>query len=251
MSSDHAALAFLLDGPLQSWGTSSRFQRRGTDPYPSKSGVLGIIVAALGIDKYTAQEAEQLRPFAALYFSVYRVSRIIDEEPIPVLRLNDYHTVGGGYDEGTHWGVLSTPRKASGPAFGTVLTEREYLMDAVFAAVLRGSRPILEDIATGLENPVWGVWLGRKSCVPATPLYTVIENEPTSALTAILVKARAQYELGGMPARSYLSEGVLISRDLESGESVAPQEGADTCQDQPLTYGRREYVTRTVRTSGA
>jgi CRISPR system Cascade subunit CasD len=250
MSSDHAALAFLLDGPLQSWGTSSRFQRRSTDPYPSKSGVLGMIAAALGIDKHSANEAEQLRPLSALHFSVYRVSRVIDEERVAVLRLGDYHTVGGGYDDKTHWGELSTPRKASGGAFGTVLTQREYLTDAVFAAVLRGPRPVLEDVATGLDNPVWGVWLGRKCCVPATPVSTVIANEAASALAEVLAKARAQGGRTESTMWSYLPDPILLCRDLESGESTAPQDGADTCPDQPLTYGRREHTTRTVRQPG-
>jgi len=51
------------------------------------------------------------------------------------------------------------------------------------------------------------------------------------------------------PEWSYLSDAVLVSRDIESGESMAPQDGADTCADQPLTYGRREHATRTVRQS--
>lgn len=249
MSSDHTALAFLLDGPLQSWGTSSRFQRRGTDPHPSKSGVLGLIAAAVGIDKHDANEAEQLRRLAALHFSVYRVSRAIGGEQPTVLRLNDFHTVGGGYDDKTHWGGLSTPRKASGGAFGTVITQREYLTDAVFAVVLRGPRPVLEDIAIALENPVWGVWLGRKCCVPATPVVAVIADQGALALAGILAKASAQREKMELPGWSYLSEVVLLSRDLESGESTAPQDGADTCADQPLTYSRREYATRTVRQS--
>jgi CRISPR system Cascade subunit CasD len=249
MSSNHAALAFLLDGPLQSWGTSSRFQRRGTDPHPSKSGVLGLLAAALGIDKNGVNEVEQLRPFAALRFSVYRVSRVIGEQQPAVLRLDDYHTVGGGYDDKTHLGGLSTPRKASGGAFGTVLTQREYLTDAVFAAVLRGPRLLLEDIAIALENPVWGVWLGRKCCVPATPIVAVIADQGTSALAGILAKAGAHGKSMEFPEWSYLSDAVLVSRDIESGESTAPQDGADTCADQPLTYGRREHATRTVRQS--
>ena len=247
MSSDHTALAFILDGPLQSWGTSSRFQRRSTDPHPSKSGVLGMIAAALGIDKYAPNESEQLRPLAALHFSVYRISRVIDEERNSVLRLDDYHTVGGGYDEKAHWGNLSTPRKASGGAFGTVLTQREYLMDAVFAAVLQGPHSLLEKIASGLDNPVWGVWLGRKCCIPATPVFAAIADEPTSAVAEILSKAKAQGEKTESPAWSFLSNPVLLSRDLESGESTAPQDGADTCIDQPLTYGLRQHATRTVR----
>ena len=44
-------LALLLDGPLQSWGFSSRFQRRTTGLHPTKSGVIGMICAAMGLAK--------------------------------------------------------------------------------------------------------------------------------------------------------------------------------------------------------
>ena len=44
--SDTAYLALLLDAPLQSWGFSSRFQRRTTGLHPTKSGVVGLISAA-------------------------------------------------------------------------------------------------------------------------------------------------------------------------------------------------------------
>ncbi|WP_223273999.1 CRISPR-associated protein Cas5, partial [Nocardia cerradoensis] len=37
-----------LAAPLQSWGVASRFARRETQQYPSKSGILGLIAAARG-----------------------------------------------------------------------------------------------------------------------------------------------------------------------------------------------------------
>ena len=49
-----AAVGLVLDAPLQSWGVDSRFQRRGTNAHPSKSAVLGLLAAALGIDKLLA-----------------------------------------------------------------------------------------------------------------------------------------------------------------------------------------------------
>ena len=51
MSSETAYLALLLDGPLQSWGFASRFQRRTTGLHPTKSGVVGLICAAMGLAK--------------------------------------------------------------------------------------------------------------------------------------------------------------------------------------------------------
>ena len=56
MSSDTAYLALLLDGPLQSWGFASRFQRRTTGLHPTKSGVVGLICAAMGLAKGSPEE---------------------------------------------------------------------------------------------------------------------------------------------------------------------------------------------------
>lgn len=246
MSPD-AALAILLDGPLQSWGTSSRFQRRETDAFPSKSGVLGLVAAAMGIDKHAPDEPERLAPLAALRFSVYRFPRLLEGQPLPVLRLRDYHTVGGGYDEDTdRWARLSTPRKASGGPFGTVLTQREYLTDAVFAAILSGPRDQLMAIETGLRNPVWGVWLGRKCCIPAAPTCAILADDLAAALAQLAALARGSEDGDGVmqwPCASPLS----LASDISADESAAPQDGLDMRADKPVSYGRRYHATRTVR----
>src|SRR3990172_4719032 len=44
-------LLLRLVGPMQSWGTTSRFDQRDTGKEPSKSGVIGLLAAALGIDR--------------------------------------------------------------------------------------------------------------------------------------------------------------------------------------------------------
>ena len=41
-------LLMRLAGPMQSWGTQSRFLHRDTGREPSKSGVIGVLCAALG-----------------------------------------------------------------------------------------------------------------------------------------------------------------------------------------------------------
>src|SRR2546422_10538582 len=58
--SETAYLALLLDGPLQSWGFASRFQRRTTGLHPTKSGVIGLICAAMGLAKGSSEERQKL-----------------------------------------------------------------------------------------------------------------------------------------------------------------------------------------------
>jgi CRISPR system Cascade subunit CasD len=53
-------LLLRLVGPMQSWGTTSRFDQRDTGKEPSKSGVIGLVAAALGIDRENWTDLEPL-----------------------------------------------------------------------------------------------------------------------------------------------------------------------------------------------
>ncbi len=178
-----SALAFYLDSPLQSWGASSKFQRRETGSFPTKSAVIGMVAAALGIDKHAADEAEKLTPLAALHFTAVK----IETKEKSITRLMDFHTIGGGYEKSTSQREkMSIPQKASGAPFGTVITRRSYLTDARFAILLDGEMNLLEKVKAALENPVWGVWFGRKTCLPATPLTPCLGADRQAALDALL-----------------------------------------------------------------
>ena len=62
--SETAFLALLLDGPLQAWGLASRFQRRNTELHPTKSGVIGLVCAAMGLAKGSPEELATLPELA-------------------------------------------------------------------------------------------------------------------------------------------------------------------------------------------
>lgn len=128
-------LLMRLAGPMQSWGTQSRFSERDTGNEPSKSGVIGLCCAALGRARW-----EQVDDLAALRMGV-RVDR---EGTLAA----DYHTAGGG-DGGT-----------------ATLSRRYYLADADFLVGLEGDRGVLEALHRSLEAPMWQLYLGRKAFVP-------------------------------------------------------------------------------------
>jgi len=161
MSAETAYLAMYLDAPLQSWGYQSRFDRRTTLSYPTRSGVLGMICAAMGIDR---ADSARLADFADIGMTVYTLTQHG--------RLTDYHTVGGGWDRKTH--PLNVVRKAQDPpgrnSGDTVVTHREYLQSSRFGVVLAGQTALIAAIADALRDPTWGIWLGRKSCIPASPV---------------------------------------------------------------------------------
>lgn len=191
-----AALAFLCHGPLQAWGTSSRFPRRDTLAHPTKSGILGLVAAATGIDKFAENEAERLTPLVDLRLSTYAVPRKNHyKKDLPVTRLQDFHTIGGGFHK-THPVERShIPRKASGGlSANAVITRRDYLTDACFLIILEGQEETLRNAKTALLNPRWGLWLGRKSCLPSLPLSPAVSSTPQHAATGILEKLGYQKE---------------------------------------------------------
>ncbi|TBO27941.1 type I-E CRISPR-associated protein Cas5/CasD [Aquabacterium lacunae] len=141
-----ATLLMRLQGPMQSWGTTSRFDERDTQLEPSKSGVIGLICAALGRDR-----AEPIDDLAALRMGVR-----IDREGVP---MRDYQTATG---------IMAATGKVD--LNRTVVSPRFYLADAVFLVGLEGDRLLLDVVAEALWQPVWPLSLGRKSCVPSKPV---------------------------------------------------------------------------------
>jgi CRISPR system Cascade subunit CasD len=140
-------LLLRLAGPLQSWGTTSRFDDRDTQAEPSKSGVVGLLCAALGRER-----AEAVEDLAALRMGVR-----VDREGVP---MRDFQT------------ALNV-MKASGDGLrkDPVVSPRHYLADAAILVGLEGDdAAFLQRLHAALLRPVWPLALGRKSFPPAAPV---------------------------------------------------------------------------------
>lgn len=150
-------LLLRLAGPMQSWGVQSRFTHRDTGREPSKSGVIGLLCSALGIDR---DDDESLQPLAKLAMGV-RVDR---EGKIE----RDYQTAGGGAWPGRKsYGVITADGKSS----RTVTSDRFYLADAEFLVGLEGEDwQLLERCHGALDGPHWPLRLGRKAYAPGLPV---------------------------------------------------------------------------------
>jgi CRISPR system Cascade subunit CasD len=238
------AFAILLDGPMQSWGSSSRFNRRETEAFPTKSALIGLIAAAAGIDKHSPDEAEKLAPFSALRLTVYRLPRTTGRL---VRRLSDFHTVGGGHDGSTAFDKMSRPRKASGGSSpNAVLTNRIFLNEARFIAAFEGDAAIVASSIHHLENPIWGVWFGRKTCLPAMPLCPVAAVD-THAAAGVLIKRIHDWEkaIGRESFPSELNPASLERWEEPQWNEIRP--GDFHLHDQPSSFGQRDYNTRPIR----
>lgn len=161
-------LLMWLEAPLQAWGHDSRFGRRDSLDFPTKSGVLGLLCCALGkggeLREWLARWAERDMQVQAY------VSQGKQEQPAPRLpMLRDFHMVGSGYEQADPWQTLLIPKKSDGGKAvggGTKMTYRYYLQDMAFAVALQGPQTELDELQQALQNPVWDLYLGRKNCVP-------------------------------------------------------------------------------------
>ncbi len=142
-----------LEGPLQAWGDQqSKFVIRRTADAPTKSGVCGLLCAALGVSRAEAAEG-WLHKLGALRMGVR-----IDQ---PGVRWWDYHTVGAGMPMRT---------AEAGTKLGAMLTRREYLCDASFLLALQAEPDLIAELETAIKAPKWTLYLGRKCCPPSRPL---------------------------------------------------------------------------------
>lgn len=160
-----ATLLLRLQGPMQSWGTTSRFDERDTQLEPSKSGVLGLVCAALGRDRN-----EPVEDLATLRMGVR-----VDHEGVP---MRDYQTATG---------VLIATGKSD--LRRTVVSPRYYLSDAAFLVGLEGADDsLLMCLHAALRAPHWPLALGRKSFAPGMPVWL-----PDGLSPLPLAEALAQY----------------------------------------------------------
>jgi CRISPR system Cascade subunit CasD len=215
-----AHLALMLDAPLMSFGHSSRFQRRTTALHPTRSAITGMICAAAGAAKGSAAEAEWLAKLdpRQVRLTVFAIPRRPQgsQQPLPILRLEDSHTVQG-------------TRRASGKiSDDAVISHRQYLMDARFGVILNGPRAVLADIAAALADPRWGIWFGRKNCLPAAPLVRGLHENETAAWAAL--------DTDGRPLAAFDSVADVASF----------AEGTDTLMDVPLDFARRTFAPRRI-----
>jgi len=161
-------LLLWLEAPLQSWGHDSKFGRRDSLDFPTKSGVLGLLCSARGA---AGKETEWLAAWADLDMQVSAfVPQDKQGQPLPRQPLmRDFQMVGSGYDDQDPWANLLIPKTRSGKKAvggGTIMTYRYYLQDVAYAVASQGPAGLLEEAAIALASPVWDVYLGRKCCVP-------------------------------------------------------------------------------------
>lgn len=179
-------LLLWLEAPLQAWGHDSKFGRRDSLDFPTKSGVLGLICCARGAG---GEERGWLARFADLDMQIEAfVPRGAQGKPLPRQPLlRDFHMVGSGYDDADPWQSLLIPKTAEGKKAvggGTKMTYRYYVQDMAYAVALEVPEAQAAELAAALQSPVWDLYLGRKNCVPTEFIFQGVHANAGAALAA-------------------------------------------------------------------
>ncbi len=221
-----------LEAPLQSWGHDSRFGRRDSLDFPTKSGILGLLCCARGA---AGEQADWLRCWADLdmqvvaYVPADRWGKAMPRLPL----MRDFHMVGSGYDDRDPWANLLIPKTSDGKKAvggGTKMTYRYYLQDMAFAVVLQGPEAELEAVTEALQNPVWDLYLGRKNCVPTEFIFQGVHADVERALEKARQLAESKKRLPSFNVLQGEHEGEVL-----------------TLNDVPLQFGEnKQYRDRRV-----
>jgi len=207
-----SVLLLRLSGPMQSWGVQSRFSVRDTGLEPSKSGVIGLLCAALG-----RRRDEPVDDLAALTMGV----RVDQEGKLA----RDFHT------------AMNVLRAGGGSPKATEPSARYYLADARFLVGLEGETlDLLTRVHAALRNPCWPLYLGRKAFVPGEPVWLEDGLRPGQTMIDLV---RTYPWLGCDPEKR--PEQVRLVLEDDGGDEVRP--------DQPLSFATRRFAPRRVKTT--
>lgn len=215
MEEKKTLLILRLEGVLQAWGDHSKWDRRDSGDFPSKSGVVGLLACAMGLERGD--------PEIAALSSVLHMAVRADR---PGVRILDLHTAQGY----PLYNAEGKPRQNN-----TVLSRRWYLQDASFLAVLDLPDEWRERVVKALKRPAWPICLGRKSCVPSRPVLEEVTESYAGLMDAI---------------RRYpvcIREGDEPNLHALYYECECPEDGTGsyTRPDERVSGGR-EFARRTV-----
>ena len=214
-------LLLRLDAPLMSFGGVAIDNLGVSDAWPSASLITGLLGNALGLRRTDENALQALQD--RLVFAC-RADREGE-------RLTDFQTADLNHKD-TGWTTQGSPegRAGGGGTYqGKHIRHRDYWADRIVLVALRldpeHGNPGLDDIERALDGPARPLFIGRKPCLPAAPLFAGW-SDGESALEAV----------------SRLPTG-------ESGGSSLPLNAFSLAHDEPHPFLEGQF--REIRVSGA
>lgn len=230
-----AFLVFQLQAPLASWGEPAVGEYRGSHGYPGESALIGFLGAALGVRREDEAAHAALRQGYGFAVGLQSTGKL----------LRDYHTaqVPGrtslkGRPHGNRRDELRIPKDE----LNTILSTRDYRQDAACLVVIQPAKEAphpLEVLADALRKPRFVLYLGRKSCPPAAPLFPLVINAQ-SALEAINVYSERLGQVSNEEIGRLLQ--LAWSEKVEAG---VPADLSSPRKDRLIRRGAWQFGDRT------
>jgi CRISPR system Cascade subunit CasD len=223
-------LVFQLYGPMAAWGDIAVGEYRPSFAHPSKSAIIGILAAALGIRR---DEEERQRSLAEACSFAVRVDAM-------GTLLRDYHTaqVPSAKKGVTHYSRRS---ELLVEKLNTILSTRDYRCDAAYTVAIRvrdRSTVTAQMISEKLRSPEFILYLGRKSCPLALPLQPKLV-EANNFKEAFMKVSFSAEVLSGITTSPQV--GVYWESGVESGYE---SDHIVTRRDEPLSRKRWQFSER-------
>lgn len=229
-------LVFQLYAPMASWGEAATGEIRRSARHPSRSAILGLLGAALGIRRDEDYALAELRDGVAV--AIKQLS--------PGVAVQDYHTAQVPGQDRKARRLTRRDELAVKDKLHTILSTREYRCDGFWRVAIRAietSRWSLDELAEALQNPRFPLYFGRKSCPPAAPLAPrIVEAEGLRAALSQEFPQLTRLPPGEEHRRLGLGEEVAYAWEGESGD--LPVQETRYPYDQPLHRGRWQFASR-------
>lgn len=233
-----AFLVMQLYGPMAAWGEQAVGEVRRSAVHPSKSAILGLCAAAMGIKRDEESRHEAIA--SALKFGT--------EVLATGALMKDYHTTQAPPQRAKVKHLYTRKDELADTGLGTILSSREYRQDALFKVALwqaDGGQQWLSEICDHLKQPVFHLYLGRKSCPLALPLNPkLIEAASLSAALneypAPLISEDSKIQAGLRQDYGGLYWEPCEHHGMESGD----HDMKTVRYDQPLSRKRWQFSSR-------
>ncbi|WP_123105242.1 type I-E CRISPR-associated protein Cas5/CasD [Acidithiobacillus sulfuriphilus] len=252
-------LVFQLYGPLAAWGDIAVGETRPSALTPTKSAILGLVAAALGLRRPdTADNESDRQAWEDAHAALADGYGLAVKVEYPGLPLSDYHTAQvPSSGKGKNRMVFPTRRdeltRVARHDLNTILSRREYRQDAFCAVALWarvGAPHELNALRDGLLAPVFPLYLGRKSCPLALPLAPRGLRAPNveTALAGVSLAAMADSLEGFWKEwrpHAWLREvHPVMLWDIDAQTALDAQE-SHSRRDQPTSRRRWQFAVRT------
>jgi CRISPR system Cascade subunit CasD len=208
---------------MQAWGEHTFEGKRPSGNFPTRSALLGLLGACLGIRRDNRERLQQLADsvcFAVLREERFLVKRKGSKVLLPMIKATDYHTV---QDARVEYSGLKSHE--------TIQTWREYLYDAAYTVAVWSTPAAsitLSDLDLAVKSPIFTPYLGRRSCPLARPLFATRITAENAQTALRLVE----------PAG-----GTIYSEEQGAVRTVR-------LRDVPLVQQPRQFATRNVYVYG-